>query len=99
MIRHQLTDGQRVRNLLIVDALVLPPLFTAAFFGSSGWSIDLMTVLLIVLACAVLGAAITELVVSRPAASSSRRVAVLVPREPSTYLSERRCAGGRRSAR
>ena len=87
MIRHQLTTSRRIRNLLIVDLLVLPPLFTAAFFGSEAPSHDLMTILMILLACAVVGAAITELVVTRPAASSTRRVAVLVPREPATYLS------------
>src|SRR4051794_33681638 len=86
MIRHQLTTSRRVRNLLIVGILVLPPLFTAAFFGSSEPAIDPVVVLLVVLACAVVGAAITELVITRPPATSTRRIAVLIPREPATYL-------------
>jgi hypothetical protein len=88
MIRHQLTLGKRIRNLLIVDALVLPPLFVVAFFGSIGEAFNLLAIIPVTLGCAVVGAAITELVASRPSASSSRRVAVLVPREPASYLSK-----------
>jgi hypothetical protein len=82
LVRYQLTLGSRLRVLLFVDGVVVPPmLFAALGLGQ----INLALLVALVVAAGIVAVLVTELAMNRPA-GSGRRTASLRPRDPRSYV-------------
>ena len=82
LIRYHLTLGSRLRVLLFVDGVVLPPLLFAAL-GLGQFNLALLVALVIL--SGIVAVLATELAMNRPT-TAGRRVASLRPRDPASYV-------------
>lgn len=83
-LRYYLTAGNRLRRLAFVAVIVVPPVASAAFWGTSGYVDPISTPVVVALMVATL---LAELTLGRSAGRSSTRVASLRRRDLSAYLS------------